>query len=269
MDAVAIRLEEESKEEQRRKLISALGTLFIITGMLALLWFFGFKYMDPPPPEEGAMVAMGEPDAGNSDDYAQQSPEETPSTPETSEQSTETQDYEEAPTEQETPPKKQTETTPDKTKPKEDPKPKVDPSTLFNPSKKGDGTGKGDGGKSGNQGEPDGAGDALAGDGMGTSGIGTWMMGSNRKPQGKISASCKFDRNEKVVVKFSVDREGNVSNPKCVSTFKNSVGVINSTKIGEPYCSCAKQAALTIRFTPKADAPAVQEGAILFDFKVQ
>ncbi|MDL5051942.1 hypothetical protein QQ054_38710 [Oscillatoria amoena NRMC-F 0135] len=264
MDAVAIRLEEESKEEQRRKLISALGTLFIITGMLALLWFFGFKYMDPPPPEEGAMVAMGEPDAGNSDDYAQQSPEETPSAPETSEQSTETQDYEEAPTEQETPPKKQAEPTPDKTKPKEDPKPKVNPNTLFESSKKGDGSGKGDGGKPGNQGKPDGTGDDPLGTGIGTSGDGTWMMGNGRKPETKIAASCKFPRRETVVVKIKVDNNGYVSSAECVLKYKT----FTATTVESTYCNCAKNAAKAVKFTAKSDAP-IQEGAIKFDFKVQ
>lgn len=268
MNAVAIRLEEESKEEKRRKLISALGTLLIIAGMLALLWFFGFKYMNPPPPEEGAMVAMGEPDAGNSDDYAQQSPEETPSTPETSEQSTETQDYEEAPTEQETPPKKQTEPTPDKTKPKEDPKPKIDPSKLFESSKKGDGTGKGDGGKPGNQGKPDGTGDDPLGTGIGDFGGGSYAL-EGRELKSNIKPNCgNFQVPAKVVVRIKVDKNGDVISAECVLKHTYSKGTYNGTTIDDKYCNCAKDAAKSVKWSAKSDA-GTQTGAILFNFKVK
>lgn len=266
MQTATLRLDEEKKEEKRRKLISAFGTLFTLMSIVALLIYFGLPFMDPPPPEEGMMVSLGQPDAGNSDDSPPEATEEQSTPTPMAEESNETQDFEEAPEEAPSEPKKTTPVpvpvTP--TKPKEDPKPKVDPSTLFNPSKKGDGTGKGDKGKPGDEGDPNGQlGGTPGGMGLGDKGTKFYMNG--RQIESDIVPSCKFTRNETVIVVIKVDKNGNVKDADCRLKYKS----YNSTTISEPYCSCAVKDAKRIKFKPKPDAPETQEGAVQFDFKVQ
>jgi periplasmic protein TonB len=265
-EIINIRRQEEEKEEKQRKVISGLGTGLILLALFGLLMFFGFQYLDPPPPEIGAMVSLGEPDAGNSDDSPRENTEEQSTPTPAAEESNQTQDIEDAPEEAPSEPQK-TKPVPvpvTPTKPKEDPKPKVDPSTLFNPSKKGDGTGKGDKGKPGDEGDPNGQlGGTPGGMGLGDKGTKFYMNG--RDIENDIVPSCKFTRNETVIVVIKVDKNGNVLEADCKLKYKS----YNSTTTGEPYCSCAVKDAKRIKFKPKADAPETQEGAVQFDFKVQ
>jgi periplasmic protein TonB len=265
-EIVDIRIHEEEKNEKQRKLIGALGTFLILLGLLALLVFFGFQYMDPPPPEQGVIVSMGEPDAGNSDDSPRETTEEQATPTPTEEESNETQDFEDAPEEAAKEPQKQTPVPvpPTPVKPKEDPKPKVDPSTLFHKGPKGDGTGKGDKGKPGDEGDPNGQLGGTPG-GMGNGPGGTPFYMNSRKIETDIVPSCKFTRNETVIVVIKVDKQGNVKDADCRLKYK----IYNSTTISEPYCSCAVKDAKRIKFNPKPDAPDTQEGAVQFDFKVQ
>jgi hypothetical protein len=263
MSLATTRQYEEEKEEKRRKILSVALTSFILAVVLLLLVLFGFKYLDPPPPEEGVMVSMGQEEGGYTQETPQQTATEQSASSPQSEESVETQDYEDAPDAKSNPTPTNPNTTPPNNSKKTDKTNKtVNSDLLFN---KGDeNTNNGDDNKDGNKGKEDGLGlDPNGGYGLGNDGTG-WFM-SGRKPETKISASCTFSRNETVVVKIKVDRNGKVISTDCVIKYKK----FNATTSGEPYCKCAKQAASSVRFTPKADAPAVQEGAVKFDFKVK
>jgi cytoskeletal protein RodZ len=265
MSLSLIRTQEEKKEEKERKYISIAFTFFVAAGIAVILFVFGFKYPDPLPPEEGIMVAMGEPDAGRTDDPTQFSSEQTEASTPPTEESFETQEYEDAPQVNTTTKPTTTEkTTPQNTKKVEETKKELNKDWSFQKDSKNSDNGNNN--KDGNEGEKDGnkEGDPL-GKGLGTSGNGDYRMGGGRKPDGKISASCKFSSSQKVVVRIKVDRNGYVKEADCVLKQDG----LNATTLGEPYCSCAKQAAKTVKFTPKDDAPEKQTGAILFDFKVK
>lgn len=269
-------LEAETKDRGKRAAKSLLFTLFIVFDILALLYLFKIQNMDPPMPEEegGVLVAMGDPDAGNSDDAPPIASEAQPSSSSSSDENLITEEIDEdAPTAKNNPDAKPEPKDPNAApvidKPIENKTPTVDPSTLFKKGgKTGDGTGKGDGGKDGNQGQPDGTGDDPLGNGIGPGSGSGYYMGEGkgkRKPETKITASCNFNRNEKVVVKIKIDKDGYVKESTCVLKYKTLNGTTNSGS----YCDCALAAAKTVKFSPKADAPATQEGAILFDFKVK
>jgi hypothetical protein len=264
MNLSHIRLQEEEKEEKQRRLISALGTLLILAIVAVLLIFFGFKYLDPPPPEEGVvMVSMGREEGGFTQETPQQTKaEEAASSPET-EESFETQDYEDAPQETSNPtPTNPNTTPPNDSKKKDKPTKKVNSDYLFESGDKN--TNNGDDNTDGNKGKEDGLGiDPNGGYGLGDDGSGWFMNG--RKPETRISASCKFTRNATVVVVLKVNRSGNVVSTECRMKFQK----FNATTIEKKYCDCAKNAAKTVRFTPKSDAPATQTGAVKFVFKVK
>lgn len=264
MSLASTRLQEEQKEEKRRKALSWVFTIFILAVTAVFLILFGFKYLDPPPPPTGVMVSMGQEEGGFTQETPQQTKaQEAASSPE-AEDSPETQDYEEAPETNSNPtPSNPNPNPPNDSKKQDEPKKKtVNSDYLF---KKGDkNTNNGDDGKNGNKGKEDGTGtDPLGGYGLGSNGTGWYMSG--RKPETKISASCKFGRSETVVVEIKVNRNGEVIATDCKIKYKK----FKATTVGEPYCKCAKQAAKSVRFTPKPDAPSVQVGAVKFDFQVK
>lgn len=267
MSLVAERKHEEEKEEKNRKLISGLITFGLLTALTALLILFGFTYLDPPPPEQGVMVSLGQPDGGTFDDENQSTPEQTASSTPQTEESFETQEHEPAPEETSAPvPSQPKPTTPTERPKPEPPKPQADPNLNFNQSNTPP-KNQGEGDKPAPGGDPTGQqGGTPGGNGIGTSGDGgDYRMGLGRKPEGKINASCNFTSNEVVVVKIKVDQNGYVKEAECVLKYKD----LNATTVGEPYCKCAKQAAKSAKFTAKSDAPATQEGAVKFDFRVK
>lgn len=268
MSLAQARKQEEEKEEKNRKLISGFITFGMLVALVAVMLFFGFTYLDPPPEEQGVMVSLGQPDGGTFDDENQSTPEQTASSTPQTEESFETQDIEPAPEETVTPPV-QTQPKPitptERPKP-EPPKPQADPNLNFNQSNTTP-KNQGEGDKPAPGGDPTGQqGGTPGGTGIGTSGNGgDYRMGLGRKPEGKINASCNFTSNEVVVVKIKVDQNGYVKEAECVLKYKD----LYATTVGEPYCKCAKQAAKSAKFTAKSDAPTTQEGAVKFDFRVK
>ncbi len=267
MSLAQVRKQEEEKEEKERKLISGFITFGMLVALVAVMLIFGFTYLDPPPEEQGVMVSLGQPDGGTFDDENQSAPEQTASSTPQTEESLETQEHEDAPEETSTPvPTQPKPTTPTERPKPEPPKPQANPDMGFTPSNNTP-KNQGDGDKPAPGGDPTGQqGGTPGGNGIGTSGDGgDYRMGLGRKPEGKINASCNFTSNEVVVVKIKVDQNGYVKEAECVLKYKD----LNATTVGEPYCKCAKQAAKSAKFTAKADAPATQEGAVKFDFRVK
>lgn len=266
MSLATTRLQEEEKEEKRRKFLSVVLTSFILAVLLLLLVLFGFKYLDPPPPEEGVMVSMGQEEGG----YTQETPQQTAaeqaaSSPKTDE-SVETQDYEEAPDAKSNPSPSNPNTTPPNDSKKTDKTNKtVNSDFIFKKGEKN--TNNGDDDKPGNKGKLDGLGeDALGGYGLGSEGIGSYLSG--RKPENTINASCKFGRSEVILVRIKVNKSGNVIAADCVMKYKFKGNTILATTRSNPYCDCAIKAAKNVKYNAKSDV-STQEGAIRFDYKVK
>lgn len=266
MSLTATRLQTEEKDEKRRKLLSVLLTSFLVALLLVLLIFFGFKYLDPPPPEEGVEISMGQEFGGRIQETPQQTAAQKASSAPKTEESYQTQDFEDAPDANNTP--SQNNPTPTNTPTNtKDPEPNKTVNSNWQFESGNDNTNNGDDNADGNKGKDDGKGkDPLGGYGLGNKGTGSFLSG--RKPQNTISASCKFGRSEIIIVKIKVNSQGYVTYTDCVMKYNFKGTMLKATTIGNPYCSCAKEAAKKVRFSAKANEPS-QTGAIKFDYKVK
>ncbi len=121
---------------------------------------------------------------------------------------------------------------------------------------------EGEAGGAGNQGKPTGSVDSKnrgEGGGLGNSGSVSYDLGG-RGSQSLPKPDYKYQEEGKVVVDISVDRAGKVT--------QAIPGTKGSTTLDEYLLKLAKEAALKARFDPKADAPVVQKGKIIYIFKL-
>lgn len=252
-----------SKKHKRKGLY---GTLLFHTLLLLSFLFMGLTYTIPPPPEEGITINFGFDDFGNSEiqpaevvDELQESVEsaEEVKTPEIIE--TPTQTSEDTPAiKKEEKPKKETVSELEK---KEDPQPELNTKALY-PGKKTN-TSKSEGETIGNgdQGNEDGDPNAnvQTGGGIGRNGItfdlGGRLVNELKKPIYKSQAQGI------VVVTIRVNRYG-----KVVSATAGSKG---STTTNSYLYARAKEAALQTTFDTKPNAPEVQIGTIVYNFRLK
>lgn len=280
----------ETKYEKK----SAIITTVISVGLILLLLFFGFTYLDPPP-ENGIAINFGTSNVGSGDvqptepikSAPQQNttppnePQEEMSTP--SEEEVATQDTEEAPViEKEKEPKKdksqkekkvqdpvkevkpQKEKEPEKTP---DPQPEKSTSDALNsilngPEKDGKANGgEGNDNQAGDRGDPNGDPNTSSyyGQGKGLDGDGNYRLGG-RKPLNKEKFLQDCNESGVVVVKIEVNQQG-----KVINAVAGSRGTTNTAPcLMEP----AKRAALATKFNSDANAPVKQTGYIEYEFKL-
>ncbi|MCI6416832.1 MAG: hypothetical protein MR791_05775 [Bacteroidales bacterium] len=235
------------------KLIGLIVSI-VAHGLLVLcLLLMGLRYPDPPPPELGVEMDMGEfSDVGTDLEHAAEGGEDL-----SSESSYANDDNNELTQQSEDVPltsKKTPSPTKNKKKPKDNVKPqsdetKVDQNALFTKGrvKKGSGgsTGVGEGSGKGSGGEGRGSGTAfsLAG------------RGSKSLPEPTATSS----ENGSIVVEIRVDQEGNVVFAKAV--WKGTT--LTDTNL---WRRC-EQAAKKSKFTAKPDAPELQPGKITYIFR--
>lgn len=262
------RKEDEFGPNQVKGLVATLIFLFMV---LLALFFLGLYYQEPPPEEQGVMMALGLPDAGQNSEPAA-SPEPTPSQPpppatEQQEDESLTQDEEEAPAiekeKTKTEKTKPTETPKkDPTPPKEETKPaerKPDPSSLFQKRDK-KGEGQGDGEKQGDKGDPDGNPDGNPdGGGLGSEGV-KYSLGGRGIARG-VTVTEKPQKEGIIVMQIWVDRNGNVIRAK--------FQLRGSTSQDADLIRIAERSALTAKFKSNPDAPEEQVGTITFTFKLR
>ncbi|MCI7571933.1 MAG: hypothetical protein MSS87_02450 [Bacteroidales bacterium] len=235
------------------KLIGLIVSI-VAHGLLILcLLLMGLRYPDPPPPELGVEMDMGEfSDVGTDSEHAAEGGEDL-----SSESSYANDDNNELTQQSEDVPlvsKKTPSPTKNKKKPKDNVKPqseetKIDQNALFTKGrvKKGSGgsTGVGEGSGKGSGGEGGGSGVAfsLAG------------RGSKSLPEPNATSS----ENGSIVVEIRVDQEGNVVFAKAVW---------KGTTLGDTnlWRRC-EQAAKKSKFTAKPDAPELQPGKITYIFR--
>lgn len=235
------------------KLIGLIVSI-VAHGLLILcLLLMGLRYPDPPPPELGVEMDMGEfSDVGTDSEHAAEGGEDL-----SSESSYANDDNNELTQQSEDVPltsKKTPSPTKNKKKPKDNVKPqseetKIDQNALFTKGrvKKGSGgsTGVGEGSGKGSGGEGGGSGVAfsLAG------------RGSNSLPEPTATSS----ENGSIVVEIRVDQEGNVVFAKAVWK--------GTTLTDKNLWRLCEQAAKDSKFTAKPDAPELQPGKITYIFR--
>ena len=236
------------------KLIGLIVSI-VAHGLLILcLLLMGLRYPDPPPPELGVEMDMGEfSDVGTDSEHAAEGGEDL-----SSESSYANDDNNELTQQSEDVPltsKKTPSPTKNKKKPKDNVKPqseetKVDQNALFTKGrvKKGSGgsTGVGEGSGKGSGGEGGGGGISFSLKGRGPNG-----------PLPQPTATSNKDGN--IVVEIKVDQEGNV-----VSARTRSRGTLLDDKNLRKLC---EQAAKETKFTAKPDAPELQQGTITYIFR--
>jgi len=264
--------------QHKRKSMTITVILHVI--LLLLLFYFGMKYLDPPP-ESGIAVNFGTTDFGQGNDQPTEpiktapketSPEPVPETKTEINEEVVTQESEDAPVIKKEKKKEEIKETPKEEPKKEEPKkpdPKPDKSTtdalssLIN-GPKNDGTANGSEGnddKVGDKGDPNGDPNANSyyGSGLGLDGDGNYLLGG-RKALNKEKFVQDCNEAGKVVVSIEVDRSGNV-----ISATPGVRGTTNNSRcLLEP----AKRAALATKFNSDANAPAKQIGKIIYNFKL-
>ncbi|RXG24737.1 energy transducer TonB [Leeuwenhoekiella aequorea] len=266
----------------KRKSFTITSILYAL--LLVVLFFAGFKYLDPPP-ESGIAINFGTSDVGmgaiQPKEAVQSAPRNASPEPQT-QQSAElkeevvTQDVEEAPVIKNEPkkeikkpvteqPKKVT------TKPVEakKPDPKPDKSTtdalssiLNGPKSSGTTSGgEGNDNKAGDKGDPNGDPNASSyyGTGKGLDGDGNYQLGG-RKALSKPKRVQECNEAGIVVVSIEVDRNGNVT--------KATPGVRGTTNNSRCLLDPARAAALATKFNGDSDAPSRQIGKIVYKFSL-
>lgn len=235
------------------KLIGLIVSI-VAHGLLVLcLLLMGLRYPDPPPPELGVEMDMGEfSDVGTDLEHAAEGGEDL-----SSESSYANDDNNELTQQSEDVPltsKKTPSPTKNKKKPKDNVKPqsdetKVDQNALFTKGrvKKGSGgsTGVGEGSGKGSGGEGGGSGISFSLEGRGSTSL--------PKP------TATSTENGTIVVTIMVDQEGNVVSAKAI---------LRGTTLRDTnlWRRC-EQAAKKSKFTANPDAPELQGGKITYIFR--
>ena len=235
------------------KLIGLIVSI-VAHGLLILcLLLMGLRYPDPPPPELGVEMDMGEfSDVGTDSEHAAEGGEDL-----SSESSYANDDNNELTQQSEDVPltsKKTPSPTKNKKKPKDNVKPqseetKVDQNALFTKGRVKNGNG-------GSTGVGEGSGKGSGGEGGG-SGISFFLEGrGSNAPLPKPTATATKDGN--IAVEIKVDQEGNVVSAKA--------GVRGTTLWDTNLFRRCEQAAKKSKFTAKPDAPELQKGTITYKF---
>ena len=253
-------------QERKNKIISA-GTTALVLGLILIICLaFGYDPPDPPIPEEGVEVNLGNSDVGSgnnpepSPSPASSAPRPSAATEQISTQKTEAT----VPMySSDNPAKAKTvNETPTTTQPEPPKEPEINTKALFNKSNRA--TGSKNGGSegitngSGNQGKAGGDPNSNRYDGNPGKG-GTGFSLSGRSAKALPSPQGGTNKQGKVVVKIWVDRAGNVT--------QVSAPEKGSTLTDAGYVNQAKAAARKAKFSAKEDAPEVQTGTITYDFR--
>lgn len=235
------------------KLIGLIVSI-VAHGLLILcLLLMGLRYPDPPPPELGVEMDMGEfSDVGTDSEHAAEGGEDL-----SSESSYANDDNNELTQQSEDVPltsKKTPSPTKNKKKPKDNVKPqseetKIDQNALFTKGRVKKGSG-------GSTGVGEGSGKGSGGEGGG-SGISFSLAGRGKKSLPEPPATSS--ENGSIVVEIRVDQEGNVVFAKAVW---------KGTTLGDKNLwRLCEQAAKDSKFTAKPDAPELQPGKITYIFR--
>ena len=236
------------------KLIGLIVSI-VAHGLLILcLLLMGLRYPDPPPPELGVEMDMGEfSDVGTDSEHAAEGGEDL-----SSESSYANDDNNELTQQSEDVPlvsKKTPSPTKNKKKPKDNVKPqseetKIDQNALFTKGRVKKGSG-------GSTGVGEGSGKGSGGEGGGS---GTEFSLAGRGSKSLPGPTATSPENGNIVVEIRVDQEGNVVSAKAGARGTTLWEDKNLWRLCE-------QAAKDSKFTAKPDAPELQPGKITYIFR--
>lgn len=252
-------------QEQKNKIISG-GTTALVLGLILVICLaFGYDPPDPPIPEEGVEVNLGNSDFGFGDNpMPDPSPSSSAPQPAAAAENVSTQRTESTvPINSSDKPttSKVNNETPTTNQPETPKQPEVNTNALFKKSDKSktqNGGSQGVTQGAGNQGKEGGDPNSNRYDGNpGKGGAGFSLSG--RSAKALPSPAVKDNKEGKVVVKIWVDRSGNVT--------QVSAPEKGSTLTDAGYVQLSKAAAMKAKFSAKEDAPEVQTGTITYVFR--
>jgi TonB family protein len=256
----------------KNKLIAAAVTILITAVTVVILILVKHFPPDPPIPERGVEVTLGNTDFGMGDNMMPAQSENTTAAPQpapaTSQESVATQSTEETVSipkkTEKTKPTEKTTTTPTETKQPEKPKePEINKNALFpgsrnSSSNAGSNSNSGSSGNtygSGNMGKPNGNPNSTNYNGNGGGGDSYYLAGRNVVNKSRPSENRSIEGWIEVVI--MVNREGKVVE---ANVDKQSSSAVNSLKAE------AVAAAKRTTFKPDPSAPEVQKGRIRYNY---
>ncbi|MBR1784379.1 MAG: energy transducer TonB [Bacteroidales bacterium] len=241
------------------KIVSAAGTAVVMALVAVVLLAFGYDPPDPPIPEEGVEVNLGDSDYGLGSDPSPAS-QAADYNPPSAQNQVATQQAEPSVPMPSTPNQGNVTNPSAQEQPRaENKEPEINRNALFPGRRNSQGGGsEGTSGGPGNQGSPDGSPDAQAYTGDGGSGSSFSLKGRNAVSLPKPGYNS--NQQGKVVVKIVVDRQGRVTRAEAPEK--------GSTITAGALVEQARQAALKARFNASADAPDEQSGTITYIFKI-
>lgn len=249
-------------EEKKPKIISAAVTALFMLLVVVVCMSFGYDPPNPPIPEEGVEVNVGDADFGSGDN-PQPSSEQSGYVPPAAQEHVSTQHTEETtPMPSSQNPSPVTNQQPTEQTTQQPATPEVNQRALF-PGKRNNG-GNGDGSQGvtdgqGNQGKPGGSESSSNYNGNGGgNGVDFTLKGRTNVSLPKPSYSS--NQQGKIVVKIVVNQQGRVIRaeaPAQGSTIANG-GMVEQ----------ARQAALKARFNADPNAPEEQTGTITYIYKI-
>lgn len=254
-------------EQQKNKLISAVCTAVIMALVVLVCCLLGMYEPDPPIPDAGVEVNLGDSDFGLGDDVKLYELETMPETSSSSstEENVITQNHEQTTSVPNTSDKPKVDTkkpnpeAPKTDKPKED-QPQTNNNALFRKKNPNQGGSEGTTQGTGNQGKQGGDPNSSRYDGApGNGGSGWSLTGRGNIAMPKPPSSNR--REGKIIVKIYVDRKGNVT--------KAEAPVKGSTITDGGMVEEAKTTALKAKFTPSDSAPETQTGTITYVYTMQ
>lgn len=251
-------------DSQKNKVLSGVITALIMAVVVVICVSFGYNPPNPPIPEEGVEVNLGDSDFGSGNNpEPSQNDAASQYVPPAANERVSTQDIE--PT---TPiiasPNPGTVTNPNaEVQPKEQPKePEINRNALFTGKRNNGKTGGSEGNTTGdgNQGKAGGDPNSNRYDGQpGNGGAGFSLSG--RKAVALPAPSYNSNKQGKIVVKIWVDRNGNV--------IKAEAPEKGSSILDDAMVRQAKATALKAKFSAKTDAPEEQTGTITYTYIIK
>ena len=254
-------------QEEKNKAISGIITALCLALVVVICLAFGYDPPDPPIPEEGVEVNLGNSDFGLGNNpmpdasEASSAPRPRSATENVATQRTEST----TPINSSDKPStaKTDNVTPTTTKPEPPKEPEINKNALFNgnrgnKNKNANSGSEGNTYGSGNRGKEGGDPNSNRYDGTpGKGGAGFSLAG--RSAKALPSPNTSTNKEGKVVVKIWVDRAGNVT--------QTDAPVKGSTLTDAALVRQAKAAAMKAKCSPKEDAPEVQTGTITYVFR--
>lgn len=252
-------------EEKKNKIISASFTILLMILIVIICHAFGYQPPDPPIPENGVEVNLGDSDMGIGENSEPSSSVPTPPSPNSLsndnspvEDEVLTQDIEESTSiaQKKSPrePVKSETTQPEKNK-----EPTINVNAIFKGSNKKNTTGsQGTTQGVGDQGNPDGNPNSQSYSGQAGNGGSSFNL-SGRSVKSLPQPNYSTNEQGKIVVEIWVDPNGNVT--------RVNAPVKGSTITTSTLVEHAKAAAIKAKFSPKSDAPEEQKGTITYVYR--